>query len=282
MIDLHIHSTFSDGSLTPEQLVRQAWELGLTAIALTDHDCIDGIAPFLDACRRYSVRGIAGVEISADVPRGTLHMLGYCIDPADSELGVVLRRIRAGRDERNRAILEKLNALGAKLDWSEVAAFAHEEVVGRPHFAQALVAKGVVESSEAAFERYLGKGKPAYVERYRLSAVDCIAVIKGAGGVPVLAHPFTLELTGTGLRDYVGELRQKGLEGIEVYYSEHTEEQTREYMALARKFDLAMTGGSDFHGEINPAIKMGRGFGSLHVPDELLPSLVARAVRRCS
>lgn len=276
MIDLHAHSTYSDGSLTPEELVDLGCEVGLTALALTDHDCTDGLARFGAACRRRKLRGVPGVEISADCTTGTLHVLGYYIDTAEPRLQEVLVLIRDGREIRNRKILEKLQGLGMELSWDDVKAFAAEEVVGRPHFAQAMVEKGYVSSKDAAFKRYLGKGKAAYVDRFRLSIKDSIAVIAGAGGLAVLAHPFTLELNAEQLRVHIAELVDCGLQGIEVYYAEHTPAQVAEYAALVKEFGLVATGGTDFHGAINPAVKLGRGSGSLHVPDEILDALEAR------
>jgi len=280
MIDLHTHSTFSDGSLTPEALARKAAEAGLTAAALTDHDCTNGVARFAAACAAGGVDGIPGVEISADVKKGTLHVLGYFIDAAHAGLEAVLVRIRQGREIRNREILAKLQRLGLKLEWKDVTAFADEEVVGRPHFAQALAARGYVTSKEDAFERYLAKGKPGYADRFRLTAPDGIAAIHSAGGLAVMAHPATLDAGRKGLRDSVAQLKEAGLDGIEVYYSEHNPSQTAQYLALAREFDLAVTGGSDFHGDMNPAISLGRGFGTLDVPDELAGELRRRWQRR--
>ncbi|MBM4142901.1 MAG: PHP domain-containing protein [Lentisphaerae bacterium] len=285
MIDLHMHSTFSDGSLRPSELVARAREIGLTAIALTDHDCTDGIPPLMEACRAANAAHpdapglvcVPGVEISVDVPRGTMHMLGYFIDPAGARLRATLARIQGGRADRNREILAKINALGMNLAWEDVKRHATEDVVGRPHFARALVERGYVSSTAAAFERYLAKGKPAYADRFRLSPEAGIAAIREAGGAPVLAHPFTLEADGTGLRAELERLKAIGLEGLEVFYSEHTPAQTQEYGRLARELDLAMTGGSDFHGALNPAIKMGVGFGSLQVDDGLLEGLRRRA-----
>jgi len=281
MIDLHMHSTFSDGSLTPAQLVEAACEIGLTAMALTDHDSTGGLDQFLAACARQEgpgrVEGIPGVEISAAVSRGTMHMLGYFMDRENADLQAVLAHIRDGRETRNVQILQRLNELGLELTWDEVKERAGEEVVGRPHFSQAMIARGYVHSTSEAFNTYLAKGKPAYVDRFRLLPADAIAAIRGAGGVPVLSHPFTLEPEGGDLKKLVQELTDAGLQGIEVHYSEHNAEQTREYLGLASEFDLAVTGGSDFHGEINPKVRIGKGFGSLNVPDELVEGLKARA-----
>lgn len=277
MIDLHTHSTYSDGSLRPEELARDAARLGLTAVALTDHDGTTGVPFFLEACRKEGVRGIPGVEISVDFKSGTMHMLGYFLDHTSRALENVLVQLRDGREDRNQRILARLKSLGFALGWEEVAAFAGEDVVGRPHFAQALIAKGYVRNKDEAFDRYLGKGKAAYMDRYRLSAAESVKMIREAGGVPVLAHPFTLGLKNNSVRDLVRELKAVGLAGIEAYYSEHDEEQVRFCLAMARDLDLAVSGGSDFHGAVNPDIRLGRGFGNLCVPDDLVDELHARA-----
>lgn len=277
MIDLHMHSTYSDGSLTPVQLAREASRIKLTAVALTDHDGTTGVKAFVDACAEAGVRGIPGVEISVDFKSGTMHMLGYFIDHTSPVLEASLVKMRGGREDRNRLILRKLNEIGFSLTWDEVAAFAGEDVVGRPHFAQALMARGYVRSKDEAFDRYLGKNKAAYVDRYRLTARESITLIRGAGGVPVLAHPFTLGLAKQALRELVAELAEAGLQGVEAYYSEHDAGQLRYCQGLARDFNLAMSGGSDFHGAINPDVKMGFGFGNLSIPDDLVDQLYERA-----
>lgn len=276
MIDLHMHSTFSDGTLTPEVLVAQAAGYGLSAIALTDHDGMEGVDPFLKASETAGPRGIAGVEMSAEVSRGTMHILGYFVDHTHTELNEALQRIRGGRAARNREILRKLVVLGCPLEWDEVTAFTDEEVVGRPHFAMAMQARGYVKDKTDAFNRYLAKGRPAYVDRLRLDPDACIAVIRKAGGVAVLAHPYTLALGEQALRKRVAELRDMGLQGIEVFYSEHTEAWEAAYRRMAAELGLAMSGGSDYHGDVNPRIRMGIGFGGLRVPDELVADLEAR------
>jgi predicted metal-dependent phosphoesterase TrpH len=276
MIDLHIHSTFSDGSLTPAELAEEAVRAGLSAVALTDHDSLGGVEPFLAACIEARVKGLSGVEISVEHSPGTMHMLAYLMDPRHAELARALIGLREGREERNRRILEALNRLGIALTWEEVTRFAAEDVVGRPHFAQALVARGVVESPREAFDRYLAKGRPAYVDRYRLTARTSIELIRRAGGVATLAHPSTLERSRRDLRRLVTQLKDWGLEGIEAYYSEHSPAQQEEYLGLAQDFDLVPTGGSDFHGALNPDIRLGYGFGNLRVPDEIVDRLHAR------
>ena len=280
VIDLHVHSTFSDGSSSPEELVEQAVKTGLTAMALTDHDGMLGVDRFLAACQRHGLRGVPGVELSVDFPNGTMHMLGYFIAPHDPLIEPELARLRRGRGERNQLILARLNQMGFALTWDEVAKWAGEDVVGRPHFAKAMIEKGFVKRKDDAFDRYLGKGKPAYVDRVRLTVEESIALIRNAGGVPVLAHPFTLNLGRRRLRVLLGELAAKGLQGIEAYHSEHSHDQQRFCLSVARDLGLAVTGGSDFHGMMNSYVQLGVGFGNLDVPDELVELLHARALQQ--
>jgi len=276
MIDLHSHSTFSDGSLTPKELAKRAKDLGLSALALTDHDTTAGLGQFMEACSEFGITGVPGVEISIEVSSGTMHMLGYFIDSRNDSLENALKCIRKGREERNEEILKKLNALRVKLTFDDVKAFAAEDVIGRPHFALAMVQKGYVASKELAFDLYLGKGKPAYTERYRMSAADSIEMIVNASGVAVLAHPFTLNLGQKALRELVKDMSGKGLKGIEVYYPEHDKEHIREYESLANEFGMVATGGSDFHGGLNPRIELGRGFGNIKIEDSVLEKLQKR------
>lgn len=280
MIDLHVHSTFSDGTNTPEELVEMAAKAGLKALALTDHDGMMGVERFLTACRLHGLRGVPGVEISVDFSGGTMHLLGYFVNHQDDRIEAALTRLRRGREDRNQLILERLRHLGFEVTWPDVAKLAKEDVVGRPHFAQVLVEKGYVNKKDEAFERYLGKGKPAYVDRFRLSVDESIDLIRGAGGVPVLAHPFTMDLGRRRLRVLMAELAQKGLQGIEAYYSEHSHDQQRFCLSLARDLGLVVSGGSDFHGAMNPYCKLGIGFGNLNVPDELADLLQARVVAK--
>jgi predicted metal-dependent phosphoesterase TrpH len=279
MIDLHTHSTFSDGSLSPAELVERARQAGLTALALTDHDGMLGIDAFMEACGCAGIRGVPGVEISVDFGPGTLHMLGLFLDHRDPVVEAALIRLRGARKERNLRILEKINGLGMALTWDEVAAFAKQDVVGRPHFSMALIHKGYVRDKTEAFDRFLAKGKPAYADRYRLTAAESIAMIRGAGGVPVLAHPFTLGLERNRLREFVAGLAREGLQGLEVYYSEHNAEQQKQCLAMAQEAGLALSGGSDFHGDLNPDVRLGVGFGNLNVPDEWVNLLYARVQR---
>lgn len=280
MIDLHLHSTYSDGVDTPRELVAEAASRGIRAVALTDHDTVDGAPEFLDACRELGVVGFAGVEISAQTDVGTLHILGLGVDPGNAELANTLVRIRRSREDRNRRILEKLCALGFPLTWEEVQSYAEDDVVGRPHFARAMVARGWAETTAEVFSRFLEKGAPAYFERLKPSPAEAIAVIRTASGVAAVAHPACWIYKFPELERRIDGLVREGLEGIEAYHPSHDSVDVAEIQRIAREKGLLVTGGSDYHGEeVKPGIRMGTGAGSLLVPDSLLEPLVARVGR---
>ncbi len=275
MIDLHVHSVYSDGSNTPEELLDLAERRGLSAMALTDHDTVAGIGPLLEAAKKSPVEAVPGIELSAECDHGTMHILGYFVDHTCEVLLEKIKKVREGREERNVEILKRLNKLGYVLMWSDVARQAGKDVVGRPHFAEALLERGHVKSRKAAFDLLLGKGRPAYVERYRYTARECIQLIHAAGGISVLAHPATIYLPDEKLRNLVHGLKKSGLGGIEVYYAEHKPENIEKFRRWADEFGLICTGGTDYHGAIAPDLKLGTGFGHLHVPDEVLKELKA-------
>ena len=279
MIDLHFHSTFSDGRFTPEELAEKVKAIGLKAVSLTDHDTTAGSENFKKALEATDIEVIPGVELSVTPPDANsnmnIHMLGYYIDINNSALQTALEEVRDGRESRNKKIIKKLNDLGFDITYDEVSAYAGEYVVGRLHFAYALIARKIVGQKQRAFDNYLGKGKPAYVERFRLTAADSIRLIREAGGVPVLAHPITLGLGYNNLYDFVSSLKDLGLVGMEIYYSEHKAKHIRDYLSIADKLDLIATGGSDFHGEGNDILHLGVGFGNLNVPDSVVDNLKA-------
>ena len=275
MIDLHMHSIFSDGSMTPEELIAMGSKLGLKAMALTDHDTVAGVARFQAAAEQANMQVLTGVEVSADIESGTLHVLAYGVDIHNRMLLEHLRWIREGRDERNREILHKLNRMGIRLTMEEVARYAGADVVGRPHIAQALIERKHARDKRDAFDRFLAKGKPAYAERRRLESGSTLELIRLAGGLPIVAHPFTLKRTGKELKSYLADLKQQGLAGIEIYYTEHTPDMQRTYAQLADELGLLVTGGSDYHGSMSPGIHMGSGTGALMVPDDVYHSLIA-------
>jgi len=279
MIDLHCHSTFSDGSYSPTRLVEMGVEAGLTALALTDHDCMAGIPEFLAAGEGKDIRLVPGIELSVDCDCGQMHMLGYWMDIADRELNAQLEWVRDGRAMRNRQILENLNGLGFAMTWEEVLAHAGDGVVGRPHFAQVMIEKGYAKDKNEAFDRWLGDGKPGYADRPRLTAERAIELVRGAGGVAVLAHPFTIRVGKERMAALVAHLAEAGLAGMECHYSEHSADLTKEYLALAAATGLVPTGGSDFHGAMSPGVSLGTGMGGLNVPDETVGLLLARRGR---
>ena len=273
-IDLHIHTTESDGTLTPSQVVRYAKEKGLKAIAITDHDTIHGNEEAIKEGISEGVEVIPGVEISVDYSPGTMHMLGYFITTEDPILNEKLALLQDSRADRNPRIIEKLNKLGLSLTYDEVVQVSGGGQVGRPHMAQVLMKKGYTKSIKEAFDKYLGKGAPAYLDKFRLSAVEAITMITDAGGIPVLAHPFTLYCKSSDELDaLVEKLVNQGLQGLEVYYSEHDERKTSSYKLLAKRYNLAITGGSDFHGKNIKGIDLGTGRGKLKIPYTALENL---------
>lgn len=273
MIDLHVHSVYSDGSCTPAELLGMAEERGIKALALTDHDTVGGVAELLSLAEKTSVEVVPGIELSAECRRGTMHILGYFIDHTCDVLLEKIKKVRTGRTARNVEILKRLNKLGFVLMWSDVEESAGCDVVGRPHFADALVKRGHVKSRKAAFDMLLGKGRPAYIERYRYTAVECIELIHAAGGISVLAHPATIQMPDDQLKGLIKGLKERGLGGLEVYYAEHKPENIRKFKCWAEELDLLCTGGTDYHGACTPDLKLGSGFGNLHVPDEILDRL---------
>jgi 3',5'-nucleoside bisphosphate phosphatase len=261
--DLHTHSTASDGLLAPARLIQQASERGLSVLALTDHDTTMGLDEALAAGRRHGVRVIAGIELSTDVEHGQMHMLGYGIDRHEAGLLSTLEALRASRRARAQQIVDRLRALGIDVDPAAVRPTSSGEAVGRPHVARAMVAAGHVTSVREAFDRYIGEGRPAYVASRRLSPPDAARLIAKAGGIPVLAHPFTFPR----FREEIPPLIDAGLQGIEVYYGEYTGLQIQELEDIADRYQLLKTGGSDYHGE---GVRNGRGLGESPFPDHAL------------
>lgn len=278
-LDLHLHTTHSDGSYTPTELVALAHQAGVTTLAITDHDIMTGIAEAHLAANQYGIEIISGVEISSMMGQSELHILGYFLDWQDTVLNKRFKTLRDSRHRRNPQIIERLQGLGIEITYDEVRALAGSDSVGRPHIARALMDKRVVTSGKEAFDRFLGEGKPAYVPRELPSPAEAIQWIKAARGLAVLAHPTWVKLADRSLTDLVRQLKADGLDGVEVYYSTHTARQTREYLSLAQQLGLLVTGGSDFHGLTKPDIEVGIGKGSLHVPATLLPKMKDVAAR---
>jgi len=280
-IDLHIHSTASDGTLSPLEILNMAQRLNLGAISITDHDTIDGTKEALAIGIPPSLKFLTGVEISANPPPpfsfpGSIHMLGYGINIDDSELNYTLALLQEARKNRNPRIIELLNGMGFELTLNEIRKDVGECQLGRPHIANQMVKKGFVQSVAEAFDKYLATGQPAYVDKYRVDCDRAIEVILNAGGIPVLAHPVLLNIKNDdALEKLVTCLKEMGLKGIEAYYPEHTPDLIARYTGIANRHGLFITGGTDFHGSIKPEIKMGSGRGDFSVPYELYEKLIS-------
>jgi predicted metal-dependent phosphoesterase TrpH len=280
-IDLHIHSTASDGTLTPAEIVAHARKIGLAAIAITDHDSVDGVHQILKDGDPQDIQFMTGVELSAAPPsqfpcQGSLHLLGYGFRHDDQDLARQLHTLQDARRNRNPQIIAKLQALGIDITLDELDTPNVKRQTGRPHIAKLLVQKGVVASFEEAFQRFLGNDKPAYVDKYRIESRRAIRLIRQAGGIPVLAHPALIQPTSPWpLADLIVELKSYGLQGLEVYYPEHSEIQTRQFHELALCHGLITTGGTDFHGAIKPGVEMGSADGSFQVPFHIYEQLLA-------
>jgi len=271
-IDLHIHSTASDGTLAPSEILALALELKLGAIAITDHDTISGAKAALQSGIPDEIQFVSGVEISTTpIPpfdsSSSYHILGYFFRVDDVALNRTLARLQTARHDRNIKIIDRLNSLGIDMTLEDVIQEAPKGQTGRPHIAQTLIKKGVVASIDEAFDAYLGDGKSAYVDKFRISCPQAIELITNAGGIPAIAHPGLLNIDDTEAWDlFISTLKGMGLKGIEAYYPKHSKDQVDLFVSLAASHGLLVTGGSDFHGDITPEIKLGSGDGSLFVP----------------
>jgi predicted metal-dependent phosphoesterase TrpH len=273
-VDLHIHSTASDGKFSPEAIVGKATALGLTIIALADHDSVDGIAPALEAAKAFPrLRVIPGVEISTDMPSGEVHILGYFIDFTSDELKSALESFRSSRQRRAQGMIAKLRHFDIHVDWQRVQEIAGDGSIGRPHIARAMLEKGYITSFQEAFTRYIGHGGPAYVEREKMTPAEAVALIARSDGLPVLAHPFTVNDPET----MVINLKEAGLVGIEAYYNGYTAEEIKSLVSLADKHSLITTGGSDYHGLDDSTETM---IGGVEVPMASAERLISLAGER--
>ena len=283
-IDLHIHSSASDGTLSPREIVDLAGRLSLGAISITDHDTVEGAREASTVPRSPSLHFLTGVEISASpipslmVP-GSFHILGYDIDVDNPALNAALQVLRRARRERNPMIVSRLNALGFNLTMAEISENSSDSgQIGRPHIAKMMVKKGYVPSIDAAFDRYLATDQSAYVDKYRMDCETALSVIRNAGGMPVLAHPVLLRLKRSAcLNDLITVLKAMGLAGIEAYYPDHSCPLTARYIEMADRHDLLVTGGTDFHGSLKPDTQIGSGEGGFRVPYALYDRVIRRA-----
>ncbi|MDD5085720.1 MAG: PHP domain-containing protein [Candidatus Omnitrophica bacterium] len=278
-IDLHTHTTCSDGTLSPRELVRLAKSSGFKAIAITDHDTVEGNAEARETGTGEGLEVIEGVELSVEFSPGTMHILGYFVNSVSPELTKSLDFVQRARRERNPKIVEKLRKLGLDISYEEVLKEAGGGQVGRPHFAGVLVKKGYVRDKGEAFARYLAKGRAAYVDKGRFAPREAAEIIHNSGGLVVLAHPSQLHIpTKENLRKLIDELVGYGLDGIEVYSSCHTRKEARLYAELAEEYKLFVAAGSDFHGDNSPGIKLGNVGPGVKVDYELV-SLMKEAMK---
>jgi predicted metal-dependent phosphoesterase TrpH len=283
-VDLHTHSTASDGTFAPADVVRLAHAANLSGLALTDHDTVAGLPTAAAEAARLGLAFLPGIEISAIPPTegGTLHILGYGIDPASPVLAEMTRALVEARDTRNPRIVARLRDLGIDITMDEVLAEAKGGVIGRPHIAALLVKKGVVPTMKHAFDEYLGQGGKAYVDKERLSPRDAIAHIRQSGGVAVLAHPVQLRTTNDAqLERVLKDLVDLGLEGLEVLHSDHTPALVEKYSDLADRYHLLKSGGSDFHGANKKDIPLGLA-NHRHIPRPWMDAIIERAATRKS
>jgi predicted metal-dependent phosphoesterase TrpH len=276
MIDLHTHSTASDGTCTPERLMDLAVSVGLSAIALTDHDTLSGLDRAAARAREAGIRLIPGVEIEIEAERGEFHLLGLGLVADRGALEDALARVRQSRHERNLRMVEKFQAAGIPLSLEELTELARGEILSRAHFARRLAARGIVSSTEQAFSRYLAKGRPFYEPRRCLPLAEATSLIRRAGGIPVIAHPLSLELAGPALAVFLGRCKDQGVLGIEAHHPNHSLKQARKLAQLGRRLGLALTAGSDFHGENMPHRVLGRTSGGREIPDKVLEALALR------
>jgi predicted metal-dependent phosphoesterase TrpH len=274
--DLHAHTTASDGTFKPAELVAEAQRVRLDVLAITDHDSTEGIAPALEANRGGRLRIIPGIEINCDVPDGEVHVLGYFNQVPGAGIQTLLTRLREGRYERARGMAAKMTALGMPVSFARVEELAGGGSLGRPHVARAIVEAGHAATIGEAFERYIGRQGPAYVERLKLSPAEAAQAIRQSSGLPVLAHPYAFDQYGTLLKSVdpatlVPGLVKAGLRGIEAYYYRYPTHAIGALQKLAAQYHLLVTGGSDFHGSVKP----NQGLGSVFVPWEAAEALMA-------
>ncbi len=278
-IDLHTHTNFSDGSYSPTELVAHANELGIDILAITDHDTTAGLPEALEAIENLPLELIPGIELSAQFHNREMHILGYFIDLNDLQFQTRLEALRATRSVRISNILDRLHGMGMDLSLAEVEAASGTGTIGRPHIAQVLIAKGYVKNMKEAFEQLLGSRGKAYVQREVPEAEEIIRWITDAGGIPVLAHPYWEGFNKEDSAKACQTLVDQGLQGLEVFYGTFSARHISFNLGLARRFDLLMTGGSDFHGTMKPDIALGKGRGSLHVPPKVVEKLRVAAGR---
>jgi predicted metal-dependent phosphoesterase TrpH len=273
MADLHVHTSVSDGKYTPEEIVKKAASRGLKYLAICDHDTVDGVAAAIEAAKKYpGLTIIPGVEMSTLAVGSEVHMLGYFIDYHNPAFRKLLAELSDSRIGRAQAMVAKLNEMGINVEWSRVQELAGDGTIGRPHIANAMLEKGYVSTFKEAFDKYIAQGGPAYVERSKITPAEAVGIIRKAGGLPVLAHPFTVNEPEA----LIKELKEAGLAGIEVYYNNYSPDERKTLAKLAAKYELIAAGGSDYHG-IDEAVETL--IGESETPIEAVEALIALSAK---
>ncbi|MBR5916697.1 MAG: Cof-type HAD-IIB family hydrolase [Lachnospiraceae bacterium] len=272
-IDLHVHSTFSDGTLTPSELVDLAIKSNLEAFALTDHDTTDGIEEAYTASVGKDIEVIPGIEFSTEYKKKDIHILGYYINPYNEKFSKKVVEFRNSREIRNQKMCKKLKELGVDIDYDSFIAQYPDSVITRAHYAKYMISKGIIKTIDEAFDTYIGDNCPGFVPREKISPAKAVSLILSCGGIPVLAHPILYKFSDRDLETLVADLSRVGLKGIETIYSTYSSKDEKLIRKLASKYRLMVTGGSDFHGSNKPNLSLGCGHGDLYIPAKLLPPL---------
>lgn len=272
-IDLHTHSNKSDGSMSPVELVDEAKKVGLSAIALTDHDTIDGLDEAIKHGNEIGIKVIPGVELSCEYNGKDVHIVGLFINQHNKEFNSQLRAFVDSRDIRNKKMCQKLTDAGMPVIYEEMVEMYGDSVLTRAHYARYMLEKGYIKSLSEAFERYIGDHSPYYIPREKVTPKQGVELILSAGGIPVLAHPILYKLGKEAMDNLVSSLKEYGLVGIEAIYSTYTSADERYIREIAKRYSLLISGGSDFHGAAKPGLNLGTGYGKLYVPLEVLNKL---------
>jgi len=271
LIDLHTHSTESDGTLSPRELVEESVRIGLEALSITDHDTLSAYDEAAPAARALGLELICGIELSTKLNGRTVHLLGYFLhEPPDAAFREWLGAMQASRRDRNLRLAARLRELGIAITVEEVEQRG-KRMAGRPHFAQIMLEKGYVGSLQEAFDEYLDESAKGYVDRIEPRLQEGIERIRASGGMTCIAHP--VRVHSENLAAAIGKMKDQGLDALEVFHTDHSPEDTARFLELARKYDLAVTGGSDFHGAVKPKIRLGVGPGNLNIPKSVLDDL---------
>lgn len=273
LIDLHTHTTESDGSFTPEELIMEAKRVGLSAIAITDHDSISGLKKAAPLANEHNIELIPGVELSTDYNGKEVHVVGLYIDPENENFLANIKEFKENRDNRNAIIVENLQKEGFSITMEELKAENPDCVITRANIARFLYEHGMIPTIQTAFEKYIGDHCKCYVNRFKITPMDGVRLIKEAGGIAILAHPLLYHMSDATLQKLIDEMKNAGLDGIEAVYCTYTPSEERQMKKLAEENDLLISGGSDFHGTTKPNLNLGTGYGKLYIPYSILENI---------